>query len=407
MERYELVVVGGGMTGLTLVAALQPAIEQGMKVALIDPAQKPNAVQAGSPSFDDRATALSAQTLTSLQDIHLPGLEPVLSNIKRIEVSDQGHVGYHEMTASQAGFDRYGAVIANRALGSLLWQRTQNLPIDWHFETEVNAITPLAQGHRLTLSKGTELEAGLVLLCDGGRSSLAQRLGFHVQQKPFHAHARVATVKTSQPHEGCAFERFTASGPIALLPFGEYSALVWTLPDAQLSKMPSTRETALQWLNEYFGQRLGTITDISDWQDYPLTEKTIDMQASHGLLVLGNSAATLHPVAGQGFNLAIRGLMRAARLICQVWRDQKTLPDFAQLNSLAGDILSDQQQTVLFSRELINTFGSHNPLLQLGRGIALGSLDRHPSCSKTFALASMGLLAGTPTLSGFNKGQAS
>ncbi len=398
MKRYDLIIVGGGMTGLTLLAAIQPSIDQGMSVALIDPAPTPSHSLIASPSFDDRATALSAQALNTFASLDLIGLETVVSHIKHIEVSDQGHMGYHKMSAENSGFSQFGAVISNRALGGLLWSRTKKIPIDWLFETQVSTIRPAADGHLLTLSNQENVKASMVMLCDGGRSRLTEQLGIETRSYPFNASARVAVVKTSQHHAGVAFERFTSKGPIALLPFGEYSALVWTVPDKHRNHLPQTNKEALPWLNLQFGQRLGNITKISEWTEYPLTERTASTLALHNLLVLGNSAATLHPVAGQGFNLAIRGLVRSANVVNERWSNQHTTPNFNELSLLAEDINKDQQLTVLFSRELIHSFGSSNPLIQLGRGIGLGSLDRHPSWSKTFALASMGLLSNTPAL---------
>lgn len=396
MKRYELVIVGGGMAGLTLLASLKPAIDQGLKVAVIDPAPAPAGGQIQSPSFDDRATALSAQALQALQALDLTGLESAVSDIRRIEVSDRGHFGFHEMAASQLGFERFGAVIANRTLGNLLWQQVKTIPAGHYFGQQVQTVQPRADGHQLRLSDGTELHTELLVLCDGGRSALTQQLGLHYRERSFHASARIATVETSSPHRGAAFERFTESGPIALLPFGDYSALVWTVPDDQQHDLPDDPDSARTWLDDHFGQRLGRIRRVSAWQEYPLTERTLDHPIGHGFIALGNAAATLHPVAGQGFNLALRGVQRCAESINRHWCETATLPDYQALDTLAGAIQHDQDQTVRFSRQLIQLFGSGNPLIQLGRGLGLNSLDRHPAFSRLFALNSMGLLAAAP-----------
>jgi 2-octaprenyl-6-methoxyphenol hydroxylase len=397
MERYEVIIVGGGMAGLTQLAAIHPAIQQGLSVAIIDPGEQVTSSNNHSPSFDDRATALSAHALETLTSFGVKALDNALSSITSIEVSDRSHAGYHRMAASEQRLERFGAVISNRVFGSLLWDHTCEYPIQWRFKTGVSEINPRQNGHVLTLSTGEQLEAGLVLLCDGGRSTLTESLGMTHQSRPFHAHARVASVKTTQPHDGAAFERFTEQGPVALLPFGQQSTLVWTIPDRLRSSLPETKLEALPWLNKHFGQRLGKITEISDWVEYPLTERLLNPIAAHGLLALGNTAATLHPVAGQGFNLAIRGIVRIANLINKQYAEDNKVPDFKQLNDVAKDIRNDQENTALFSRELINAYGSSNPLIQLGRGIGLNSLDRHPLFSHAFALGTMGHLAKTPT----------
>ncbi|MEJ2042767.1 MAG: FAD-dependent monooxygenase [Reinekea sp.] len=400
MKHYDLVIVGGGMAGLTLLAAIEPAIRLGLSVTLIDPAPKPQSHPPQSPSFDDRATALSGQALETFHTLGMAGIEEHLSNITDIEVSDRGHVGYHQMSATSQQRNRYGAVIANRAMGALLWQRCQNMTVDFRFEQQARAIQPLSNGHRLTLNQGEIIETGLLILCDGGRSTLIEQLGFQRLTHSFHAKARVATVRTEQPHLGRAFERFTGQGPVAMLPFGAFSALVWTIPEQLAAHYPETKTDAVTWLNQHFGQRLGRIDEISDWQEYPLEEKRLNSLACHHCLILGNAAATLHPVAGQGFNLAIRGIVRAAKQINHSYTSGQNLPDFATLNQLSQTILNDQENTVFASRKLIDLFNSSNPLIQLGRGIGLNSLDRHPSFSQLFALAGMGYAAGAPALNG-------
>lgn len=395
MKRFEIVIVGGGMTGLTLAAALDMHCYQHCNITVIDPSATPNDNRPTSPSFDDRSTALSAYTVEALIGLGITTISEYATAIQSIEVSDKGHLGYHLMESEAQ--QPFGHVIANKQLGALLWQAVKRKQARfWHSET-VTSIRPNTTGHTLTLQSGKAFGADLVIVCDGGRSTLSEQLGFSPVEHPFRAHARVASVKTTEPHNGRAFERFTDQGPIALLPFGDFSALVWTLPEAQYGRwVNASKEDALSFLNETFGQRLGRITDISTWVDYPLVEKQLPVLAGHHFFALGNTAATLHPVAGQGFNLAIRGLMRAAYCINTTLHEHATLPTFKQLNELSNQILTDQTATALASRALIETFGAHHPGIQLGRGVALNALDRHPSASHWFSLASMGLTQQAP-----------
>ena len=395
MERYELIIVGGGMTGLTLLASIHPAIKQGLSVAIIDPAKLETPVASISPSFDDRATALSAQAIDSLKALEINNLEAALTSIKTIEVSDMGHAGYHTMKPENPTLSRFGGVISNRVFGECLHHHTTDIPAARFNDAVVSGIKPTQQGHILSLSTGTEIMADMVILCEGGRSSLADKVGLSLKTHNFDAFARVATVETTLKHEGVAFERFTKFGPIALLPFGEFSTLVWTVPNQYRTELPSTPKTSIPWLNEHFGQRLGQMTKMSSWTEYPLQERLLNSIVGHGIIALGNTAATLHPVAGQGFNLAIRGISRTAALINQQFKESQTTPNFAQLSQLADTILSDQSVTAKLSKELIQVFGSSNPLVQLGRGIGLNSLDRHPALSQLVAYAGMGYLANT------------
>lgn len=398
MPRYDIAIVGGGLVGLTLAIALEPALRAGARLTLIDPAPQPLLSAPRSPSFDDRATALSAYTQGVYQRLGIwPLLQPYASPIRWIEVSDRGHLGYHQMDAADVASD-FGAVVANANLGLGLWQGARQLEgFDWRFEDSVTALKPGQDAQHLSLASGTQLDARLVILCDGGRSPLAGQLGLSTRQTDYQGWARIATVRTEVPHQGRAYERFTEAGPIALLPFGDFSALVWTLSDAhrrQLDALSANDQLAL--LNESFGQRLGRITELGDAVDYPLVKRELLDPVRPRLLALGNAAATLHPVAGQGYNLAIRGLMRAAERLNRALLDQLDPGASALLQPLAADIAGDQRLTALFSDRLVRTFASSNPLLQLGRNLGLNLLDRHPSLSRSVVLASMGLSQGAP-----------
>lgn len=402
MTHYDIAIIGAGMSGLTTVCALAPNIKNGLSITLIDPADRPAGQRLESPSFDDRASALSAQTLSTFHEMGLL-LDNDLTSIKSIEISDRGHAGFHKMNAESHGLQRFGGVMANRALGQHLWQHVEKRAVDWRFNTHVERSTPKKSGHELTLSDGSTFQASLVLLCDGGRSSLHQQLGLTEQTHDYQACARVATVETQSMHYGAAFERFTADGPIALLPFGHYSTLVWTGPPNHLPS-DETKEDALVRLNNLFGQRLGAITRISDWTTYPLVERQLVQPHGHGFFALGNTAATLHPVAGQGFNLAIRGITRVAACIQKAQLKGK-MPSYEDLNQVATCNVHDQQQTAALTQALIHSFGHRAPAIQLARGLIVNALDRHASMSKSFALASMGLLSGAPSLTNLGANQ--
>lgn len=398
MPRYDIAIVGGGLVGLTLAIALEPALRAGARLTLIDPAAQPADTAPHSPSFDDRATALSAYSQLAYQRLGVwPLLESFASPIRWIEVSDRGHLGYHQMDAADLASD-FGAVVANANLGLGLWQRARKLDgMDWRFGDSVSQLSPGQQAQTLTLESGDTLDARLVILCDGGRSPLATKVGLAARQSDYQCWARIATVRTGEPHNGRAFERFTEQGPIALLPFGDYSALVWTLSPAQRRRLDSlTPSDQLQCLNEAFGQRLGRITDLGEPFDYPLVLRELIEPVRPRLLALGNAAATLHPVAGQGFNLAIRGLMRSAEALNAALIQQQDPGAIELLQPLAQSIASDQRLTATFSDRLVRTFASANPLLRLGRNLGLNALDRHPRLSRSFVLASMGLSQGAP-----------
>ena len=399
MDTFDIAIVGGGMVGLSLALALKPSLEAGKRLVLIDPAPQPGDQTPHSPSFDDRATALADYSCRVLEHLGVwPLLSPHASPIEWIEVSDKGHLGYQALN-SQALFNRsFGAVVSNANLGQALWQKARELPaVEWAFGESVERIESHKAQQHLILGGRKVLAARQVFLCDGGRSPLLQQLGIATQQRPYQARAIIASVRTEQPHQGRAYERFTDHGPIALLPFGDHCALVWTYPNRLHKRLIAmTPAQQLDWLNQHFGQRLGRITEISSTQSYPLNLVQAVTPIRHRLMAIGNSAATLHPVAGQGFNLAMRSLMRSAQYCNQCFAEGKEPGAFKGLQQLADTIAADQRQTAFFSDQLVRQFSSTNPLLAAARSLALGSLDRHPLAQKAFALASIGLLQNAP-----------
>ena len=399
MKPFDIAIVGGGLVGLTLVRALQPALDAGARLVVVDPAPTPTDQAPHSPSFDDRATALAAYSCLALRRLGLgEPLDRYASAIRWIEVSDKGHAGYQVMDAADHPEGAFGQVIGNAALGQILWQGVQSIPgVDWRFGTRVQNLVPGQSDSSLHLDNGDSLTARLVILCDGGRSPLTGQLGIGHEVRDYQARAVIATARTEQPHAGRAFERFTDTGPIAMLPFGDYSALVWTVPSRLEKRFQAlTERERLALLNQRFGQRLGRITELGPLTGYPLQRRTATELVRHRLLVLGNAAATLHPVAGQGFNLALRSVMRTATLLNRQLIQGEDAGAIAPLRTLAASIQADQAITAGFSDTLVRSFGSERPWLQLGRTVGLNTLDRHPQLGRGFALASMGLLQGAP-----------
>lgn len=399
MKPFDIAIVGGGLVGLTLVRALQPALSAGARLVVIDPAPTPTNQAPQSPSFDDRATALAAYSCLALRRLGLgESLDRYASAIRWIEVSDKGHAGYQVMDAADHPESAFGQVIGNAALGQILWQGVQSIPgVDWRFGTRVQNLIPGQSDSSLHLDNGDSLATRLVILCDGGRSPLTGQLGIGHEVRDYQARAVIATARTEQPHAGRAYERFTDTGPIAMLPFGDYSALVWTVPSRLEKRFQALDERdRLALLNQRFGQRLGRITELGPLTGYPLQRRTATELVRHRLLVLGNAAATLHPVAGQGFNLALRSVMRTATLLNRQLIQGEDAGAIAPLRTLAASIQADQAITAGFSDALVRSFGSERPWLQLGRALGLNTLDRHPQLARGFALASMGLLQGAP-----------
>lgn len=406
MQQYDLIIIGGGMVGASLAASLLPtAKELGLRMVLIEAQPLPVAGQpVFTPSYDARSTALAQGVRTLYRRMGIwSALEAHLTPIDQIHVSDRGRFGTTRLHADEEKVPALGYVVENHWLGQVLISHLQQHAGD-HLTlispADVDMLTPVAGGQHVRLSTdGGEqwLHAELVVMADGGRSSLRERLGIHYHEQAYGQHALVANVSLDRPHNHIAYERFTEAGPLALLP-GETLAgqvrcgLVWTLADDALDEVLALDDPAfLARLQQAFGYRAGRFTAVGERHHYPLKLSRAEEQVRTGLVVLGNAAHALHPIAGQGYNLALRGVVALADLIIARRRAGLPLGSLDGLSEFVEQRRQDQQRTILFSDRTLKLFTSDNPLLRLGRGLGLQLLDSCPPGKTLFARAAMGL----------------
>lgn len=406
MDQYDLIIIGGGMVGASLVAALMPtAAELGLRIALVEAQALPDAGQpVFTPSYDARSTALAQGVRTLYRRMGVwSALESHLTPIRQIHVSDRGRFGVTRLQADDEGVPALGYVVENHWLGRVLISHLQahaDNRLTLISPAEVKALTPTASGHEVLLNTAAgeqKLTANLVVMADGGRSSLRERLGIHYREQAYGQHALVANVSLDRDHANVAYERFTEAGPLALLP-GEplhgltRCGLVWTLEDGVLDEVLALDDAAfLDRLQDAFGYRAGRFIAVGTRYHYPLKLSLAEEQVRSGLVVLGNAAHALHPIAGQGYNLALRGVVALADLIIDRRREGLPLGALDGLNMFVEQRRLDQQRTIGFSDRTLKLFTSDNPLLRLGRGLGLQLLDSCPAGKTLFARAAMGL----------------
>ena len=389
MSRVQLAIIGGGLVGASLALALQEGARQrGWRIVLIEPFAPGNSYQ---PSYDARSSALSYGTRQIYERLGLwPALSARAEPIRQIHVSDRGRFGATRLSAESEGVPALGYVVENAWLGQCLWQALDAEVVEWRCPAEVTALQALGDGYRLTLNDGSQLDCDLAVLADGGRSGLREQLGIAVKTTPYGQSALIANISTAEAHQGQAFERFTDDGPMALLPLSENrSALVWTRQggDAQrLAALPD-REFLAE-LQQVFGYRLGALTQVGARHLYPLSLVEASEQVRPHLVVLGNAAHSLHPIAGQGYNLSLRDTLALAEALL----DSPATPgDFTVLQDYLRRQRLDQQLTVGFSDQVTRLFSTAQPLLVAGRNLGLLGLDLLPPAKHWFARQAMGL----------------
>lgn len=395
-QPYDLVIVGGGMVGATLAIALSG---HGLKLALVEAARlEVEAV----PNYDDRAIALAHGAQRIFQALELwPAMAPQAAPIRHIHVSEQGGFGFAHLDATEEGVPALGQVITARNLGAALLARLERLEdVELVAPARVKWVSVAEDLARIGLEDGRQLAARLLVAADGGNSFVRDQLCFETLRKEYHQSAVVANVTPTKPHRNIAFERFTANGPLALLPLrDDHCALVWTVADEKLDEMLGLDDdTFLARLQENFGWRLGRFRRAGRRTGYPLSQLWVRHSVKPRAAIIGNAAHTLHPVAGQGFNLGIRDVAALAEVVLEAARTGEDPGSEAVLARYQAWREKDQQQVARITDSLVRLFSNRWTPLKLGRNLGLLGVELCPPARHRIARAAMGIEGRLPRL---------
>ena len=393
-HKRPIVVVGGGMTGASFALAAAGPDHPVMVVEAIAPG-------GAAGGFDARSTALSWGTRRIFEALGVwDDLGAAPCPIKHIEVSDQGHLGGVSFDHREQGLEALGYVVENHALGSALQERVAaSEQIQMLAPANVISARPVPAGMELTIRQGDdelEVTAALTVLADGGKSSIAGQLGIGRRMKSYQQYALAGNIALEKPHRNIAYERFTKHGPLAVLPLpaldGVHRAsLVWTLPEPLAREnLELAEDDLLPRLQRDFGPGMGRVTAIGGRGCFPLRLSRASEQARPGLVLLGNAAHTLHPVAGQGFNLALRDCTALAGIVREA-ADRREWPgDMAVLQRYLDQQEFDQEKTILFTDLLVSLFSGNATAKALFRRLGLLALDLFPPMRQSFVKNAVG-----------------
>lgn len=387
--QFDIVIAGGGMAG-SLLAWCMLSVRPELRLAIIE-RQSPDQAQRPQPaSFDSRSIALAAGSVNLLQRW---GLWQELANkacpLKQIWVSDRGHFGKARLTASEYQQAALGQVLEVEHLGNLLSAKLAQQPNLSYFQPDhIRAITPGIDSQHISLHRGTELSAKLLVIAEGGLSQSRQLAGFSVSSDDYQQTAVIANLALAQDHHNTAFERFTEHGPIALLPLsGQRYSLVWTVARdaaAGLLAMDGPEFTAA--IQQAFGYRAGVFTSVGARVQYPLALRRPDEIVRHRTALLGNSLHNLHPIAGQGFNLAIRDI-QALLLALNEAGDPGSYPVLRTYQQLREQ---DIKRVVWFTDALVRGFSNNSRLIALARNAGLAAMLLCDPLKRPLAMQAMG-----------------
>lgn len=399
---YDLVIGGGGMVGTSLAIALAPL---GLRMVVVEAVSRNEAQQ---PSFDDRSTALSRSTQRMYEAMGLwDGIISAATPIRRIHVSDRGRFGFSHIDAGEQGVEALGHVVINRVLGEVLQSALASAAnVDLLCPSRVTDVDPQ---HRDVAVEVTDddghvsvLRTRLLVAADGANSSLRPMLGICAKKTDYRQHAVIGNLLPERSLHGCAYERFTDQGPIAVLPIADdRAAFVWTVASDDVERIAALDdETFLAELQDAFGNRLGRFSRVGTRAVYPLAlSKAMRLTSDRGVVV-GNAAHGLHPVAAQGFNLG----MRDVAALCDCIADARAADQSADVGS--RELLQryaewrrrDQGKLVRLTDGIVRLFGSSRPPLRLARDIGMIGFDLVPGVRSLFTRHMMGLAGRLPRL---------
>ncbi len=375
-KKYDIVIVGGGLVGASMAAALSG---RGLRIAVVE-AVPMRAVS--QPSFDDRTLAINLASRRILEQIQLwPGSREGVTPIKKIHVSQKGRTGITRMQASEHGLDALGHVVEARLLGERVKALLPSLKdVSWISPAKLQAF----RNTDTTVALDIETEAGDVTIeaqmmvgADGTASPIRERLCLPTREIDYGQVAVIANVVPERSHHNVAYERLTSTGPVAMLPHvGQRCGSVWCMQADDLDEvMGLSDEQFLARLQQRFGYRLGKLRSVGRRASYPLKMVHAPESIGERTVIIGNAAHTVHPVAAQGFNLGLRDVAMLAEKVLMAKADGQDFGSREVLTDYQSSRQKDQQETVNFTDALVRGFAPSGFGLGHVRGLAMLGLD--------------------------------
>ena len=381
-----VVIAGGGLVG-SLMAFLFAQQRPDVVVKVVEP-------QADGPVPDKRTIALAAATVDLLNGQGIwHDLAAQAEAIRHIHVSDRGYLGATRLHAEQEGVAALGYVVPAAALNKALYERIQSLPnVEWLAGSKVAGLEQQQDDCIVTLetpSGEQQLQAQLVVGADGQRSFIREQLGIGVKTTDYGQVGIIANIDLDKPLEGWAYERFTETGPLALLPLPDQQAsLVWSVDEEQAEAVLALSDNEfLAQLQSAFGYRAGRFTGVGQRLQFPLRLHLAERSVAHRAVLVGNASHTLHPIAGQGFNLGVRDAICLSDQLARA-------TDFGSYATLAAywrEREQDYNNIIGLTDLLVRGFSNHHWPLTKFRNLALLGLDALPPLRQAFARQTMGL----------------
>jgi 2-octaprenyl-6-methoxyphenol hydroxylase len=388
---YDLLIGGGGLAGNCLALALK---DSGLKIALVEAVSRQ---QLHDSPAGDRALAISAGSVIMLEALGIwEKVKTKATAIKDIHISDKGHFGKMRLSAKQQGVNALGYVIAARDIETPIAQMIDDAGITQFCPSRIESLNIDNKAIQINLKseeKRTKLSAKLLVGADGGQSTIRKLLEIKQHKTEYGQTAIITTVKSTKPHHNTAYERFTSSGPLALLPIDNYqSAVVWTRSHEAAKALLSTSEAEfINQLQQCFGYRLGKLSLAAPRLAFPLTLIRAEKMLGQRSVIIGNAVHQLHPVAGQGFNLGLRDVVQLADMLIEQYKLGGDIGDANFLQTYAKTRTQDHKKVINFTNNVVKIFSNQFLPLVAIRNSGLILLDHIFVAKNLLATHAMGL----------------
>ena len=395
---YDLLIVGGGLAGNCLALALKAT---GLRIAIVEANTREQLYD--SPA-GDRALALAAGTVIMLDALGIwQGISHAATAIKHIHISDRGHFGKTRLSAQKEHVDALGYVITARDIETHVANRVAEAGIELISPARVVGLMSGDKEICISLKQGNDslnVTAGLLVGADGGLSSVRKLLDIAQHMTEYGQTALVTTVKSTIPNKNTAFERFTASGPLALLPVDKnHCAVIWTRTNEDANTlMLGSEANFLAELQQCFGFKLGELGLSATRRAFPLSLIRAEKMVADRAVIIGNAVHQLHPVAGQGFNLGLRDVVSLTEMLIKQHEQNKDIGAADFLKDYAVSRKKDHDRTIGFTDAVVKIFSNEWLALAAARNIGLALLDHIPAAKNLLTRHAMGLAGHMPRL---------
>lgn len=386
---FDIVIVGGGLTGATAALAIKHN-NPTLSIAVIEAYKADDKSQ---PSFDDRSIAVAIESFNYLSNYHLlEANNHYTAAINEVFVSDRGHFGKTSIHHNEYAVAALGYVVEVRPWGQSLHSKMQDKGINLFCPDKVSVYKQQQEHIELTLNSGQQLETKLMVIADGANSETLAPLHIQTHLETYQQIALIANIEVAGGHNNQAFERFTKTGPMALLPMTQnrYS-LVWCVePEQQAELLELDDDAFIAKLQHEFGYRAGQFTKVGMRAAYPLKVGRPERLIHHRVAVLGNAAHLVHPIAGQGFNLGLRDIIKLESLITTATKQGADIGDVSLLNQYQVERNQDVDLVLWLTDALVRGFSNDNRAFALSRSLVLAAMTKCAQLKAPLAKQLMG-----------------